>query len=528
MLDLLRKKKESSIIKVIFVIIVLSFIGTIFLVWGGGEDGIGKKSGYAVKVDRTSVPLEAYQRTYQTMVATYRQVFGNAFTSETEKQLNLSQQVIDRLIDDVLVLKGAKKEGITVSKEEVSQAIAAMPVFQTNGAFDYGLYQQTLRANRITSQDYEESKKRDLLIMKVQKTIMARGSVTDEEVARQFHKERDTLMVQLISHDPANYAKNITFTDAELQEALSKNQDRFKTPDQIALSYSLIPRTGIVAAPVTEEEIASFYRKNMDRYLDGGTTPAPLQKVKERVRKEAQQFKQGKAAYDKVADTLFQNIKSGDLKVVAGKLGGTVQTTPLFPIAAPPAIIAELEPLKKRMHELKQGEIAGPYETSKGILIVKVQEKKLGSLPTLSNGRARIEQFLRPAKAAQQAQQQATATQKSLAAAPSASAQPVKISYAANGALAGVGTSPALMEKLFTLTAAQPVLAEPIQVGTRWYAARLVSRAAAPESELAAAKDGIRKRLAPVKQEEAFRSWMAALRKDAKIVINPALKATTP
>ena len=37
MLDIMRKQKESIIIKIVFIVIVLSFIGTIFLVWGKGS-----------------------------------------------------------------------------------------------------------------------------------------------------------------------------------------------------------------------------------------------------------------------------------------------------------------------------------------------------------------------------------------------------------------------------------------------------------------------------------------------------------
>jgi len=58
MLDLMRKKKETFVIKAIFVLIVLSFIGTIFLVWGRGEEGLGRKSDYAAKVDRTTISFE--------------------------------------------------------------------------------------------------------------------------------------------------------------------------------------------------------------------------------------------------------------------------------------------------------------------------------------------------------------------------------------------------------------------------------------------------------------------------------------
>ena len=41
MLGILRKYKQSVVIKFVFVVIVLSFVGTIFLVWGRGDEGLG-------------------------------------------------------------------------------------------------------------------------------------------------------------------------------------------------------------------------------------------------------------------------------------------------------------------------------------------------------------------------------------------------------------------------------------------------------------------------------------------------------
>ena len=63
----------------VFVVIVLSFIGTIFLVWGKGEDGFGSSgAGYAAKVDRTTISLEQYQNSYQRLRDIYQQLFGQA------------------------------------------------------------------------------------------------------------------------------------------------------------------------------------------------------------------------------------------------------------------------------------------------------------------------------------------------------------------------------------------------------------------------------------------------------------------
>ena len=64
MLGVMRKYKQSVIIKIVFGVIVFSFIGTIFLVWGKGDSGLKGSSGFANKVDKTKISYEEYQQGY--------------------------------------------------------------------------------------------------------------------------------------------------------------------------------------------------------------------------------------------------------------------------------------------------------------------------------------------------------------------------------------------------------------------------------------------------------------------------------
>ena len=331
MLDVIRKKKDSVIIKAVFVIIVLSFIGTIFLVWGKGDEGMGRKASYVAKVDRTTISVEAFQNAYQNMAETYRQIFGGNFTPELEKQLNLRQQVLDRLIDSTLIMKAAKSQGVEVSKEEISAAIAAMPSFQQNGSFDFGMYQQMLKMNRITPEAFEDSKKRELLIEKTRKAVMDKVVISDDEALKQFHKEQDKLELSYVSFAAADVAGEVKLNDADLQDYLTKNADKFKTPEKIALSWFRLEHTAQTAGTApTADELDTFYRKNLDRYMDKDNAPLPYEQVKERVKTDALHQKASKALYEKAADTLFQNIKSGDLAPGGWQAGRKTSGHPAF------------------------------------------------------------------------------------------------------------------------------------------------------------------------------------------------------
>lgn len=527
MLDLMRKKKESIIIKAVFIVIVLSFIGTIFLVWGKGEDGFSRGGGdYAAKVDRTKISFAQYENSYNNLRSIYQQVFGQAggLTPELEKQLNLRQQALDRLIDSVLLTKGAKGLGVSVSKDEVAAAIAAMPAFQRNGQFDLGIYQQTLKMMRITANDFEESQKSDLLILKTRKAIMDKTQVTDDEIKAQYHKERDKVELIYSSFAPGDLAAEVKLNDAELEEHLKKNSDKFKTPVKAAISYLVLDPSPLVAGQsVSDDELERHFKQRQERWLG-----KELKEVREQVLADAKRNKAAKALYEKMADTLFQNEKSGDLALIAGKLQARVNETQLFTQAAPPQALAGETALLARIFETKQGALTGPLETAKGIYIVKVKEKKDAELLPLAQVRATVEQQVRAVKAAELAKTKAIAAQKQLVGTDHGGlklqATPL-FGYNAKGELPGIGASLPLMEAVFKLSAVTAAPSEPFAVGNRWYAVRLKTHDIASEKDLAAQKEAIKAKLLPGKQESALTGWLKERRAAAKIVINPALSA---
>jgi peptidyl-prolyl cis-trans isomerase D len=531
MLDLIRKKKESFIIKVVFAVIVLSFIGTIFLVWGKGEDGFGSSgAGYAAKVGRTTISLEQYQNSYQRLREIYLQLFGQAaggLTPELEKQLNIRQAALDRLIDSVLLTKGAKELGVKVGKDEVAASIATMPAFQRNGTFDLALYQQTLKMSRITPNDFEDSQKADLLIAKTRKAIMDKVQVSDDDAKAQYHKERDRVELSYASFSAAELAATAKPSEAELDDYLKNNAERFKSPEKVAISYLVLdPSSQVASQQVTAEEQESFYRKNLDRYLGSDNSPIPFEKVKDRVLADAKRSKAAKAVFEKAADTLYQNIKSADLQLVAGKMGAKISDTGLFTAAAPPQPLAGEQALLQKAFELKAGELGGPLETAKGIYIFKVKEKKPAELLPLAQVRATVEQQVRAAKAAELAKQKAVEAQKQLA---TSNLSGLKLQttpafgYNAKGDLPGIGSSQPLMEAVFKLTSATPALSEPMLVGNRWYAVRIKQRIAAAETDFTGQKEALKQRMLPQRQEEALKTWLKERRDKAKIVINQAL-----
>lgn len=527
MLGIMRKYKESIVIKIVFVIIVLSFIGTIFLVWGKGSDGVGKSVGYAAKVDSTKIGLDEFQQSYYRLRGIYEQIYQKSLTPEIEKQLGIKKTALDNLIETVLVRKAAKKMGISVSKDEVTAAISAIPAFQKNGAFDFQQYQQTLKGNRMTPSDFEESQKSELLIKKARKTIQDKATVTDADAESFFHKKNDRLELQYSVVTPESVISEVKLSDQDLNAYLQAHQEQFKTAEQISIQYILIDPSSLASkVTVSDEEINTYYQKNIDRYQGKGGI-LPLAEVKEKAKADAIRQKAGKEAYEKAADIINKNIASANLQGTASALGAKIIESPLFTAKAPPANLATETALTKKAFMLKSGEMAGPIETAKGIYAVKLKERKPAEVPPLAQIRSAVETATKQDKSKELAAKRAEEILASLAKNSTTVKMQETGSFLFNDQsnIPGIGVSKDLMEAAFALTAAAPLPKSATKLDQKWVVIRLKNRIAAKGEDFQKSKEEIKKQILPKKQQEALDAWIKELKAAAKIEINQQLIA---
>lgn len=525
MLGIMRRYKESIVIKFVFAIIVLSFIGTIFLVWGRGGDKAGGPSGFAAKVDGTKIGLDEYQKSYYRTRNLYEQIYGKSLTPDQEKAMGIKKMTLDNLIDALLVRKAAKEMGLKVSKDEVATEIAKIPAFQRNGAFDFNTYQQALKMNRMTPEQFEDAEQEDLLVQKARNQVKDKVTVTDQEVLAAFKKQNDKVDLQYVSFSPADVKNEVKLTDKDLEIYLQDHQAEFKTPEKIALAYAEIsPAEYASKTAVTPEEAESYYRKNIDRYQGKGGI-LPFSEVKDQATADAKKAKASQAAYEKAADAANKFRNGGDIDQAAAAVGAKVEKTGLFTQAAPPQQLAGEKELIARAFTMKQGELGSPVETAKGIYLVKVIDRKPAAVPPLAEIKSAVEAKAREAKAAELAKKKAEDALAQLAKGGSNLKETGNFGYSPAGAIPTVGPSPELMEDAFNLTAAAPVAKKAYQVNGRWYAVRLKSRVDAPTTDLAKESEKIKQSLLPKKQQEALDKWVKDLRAKAKIEINPQILA---
>jgi peptidyl-prolyl cis-trans isomerase D len=417
--------------------------------------------------------------------------------------------------------------GLEVTKDEVAKEIASIPAFQKAGTFDFDLYQQRLRGERITPAAFEQEIKEELLIKKVQQKIRDKVAVSDEEALRAFRKQNDKVDLFYVSFSPDEVKGEVKLTDQDLNNYIQEHQEQFKTPEQVSLSYIVI-NPAVIAAKlsVTDEEAENYYQKNIDRF-QGKDGFLPFAEVKAQARAFALQAKAAKEAYGMAADALNKNLKNNDINAAAAELKTKVNETPLFTITAPAAQLAGEAAVIKRAFALKTGELGGPVETARGIYLIKIKERQQAVVPPLARIRSRVEPLVAEERARQLAHKKATDALALLASGKSSLTMQETglFGYSDKGDIPKIGVAPEIMENAFNLTAAAPVAQSPFRVNDRWYLIKLKNRVEMNKEEFPKQKEKIKQALLPQKQHDALDAWKKELKAKAKIEINQTLMA---
>ena len=114
MLSLMRDKAQSWIIKILFAIIIIVFVG--FYGFSGNKNTVKEP---VVTVGEKKISMKEFQEAYKNMLQFYTNIYKNQISDEMIEQLGLKQQVLDQLINKEVLIQQAKKLNIRVSKEDV-------------------------------------------------------------------------------------------------------------------------------------------------------------------------------------------------------------------------------------------------------------------------------------------------------------------------------------------------------------------------------------------------------------------------
>ena len=381
MLDFMRRKAQSTYIQATILIIIL-----VFVFWGVGTSQKGGPDAIAT-VNGQSISAQEYQRNYNQTIGRYQEQFGGTLPAGLLEALNLKQQVLNQMIQELVMQQGAKEAGLIVGSEEVRKVIQNMDAFREEGIFKLDRYKKLLASSKMTTTDFENNVRNDLLQNKILTHLSRFARISDSELKDRFAFDNDQLKLEYVAFGADGFRSSGPVADEELNLFFEGNKQAYLTEPQVKLRYiTFLNEQALPATQLSDQEIEQYYQMNPDKF----STPEQRQARHILLRSDPKDSPELQAAKRKKLEAILALAKAGkDFSQLAkehsedasGKNGGDLgffskeQVVPPFAEAA---------------FALKEGEISTIVETQFGLHLIKLEKIKPAQVTTLAAAREQI------------------------------------------------------------------------------------------------------------------------------------------
>ncbi len=395
MLEAIRKRSSSVYVLIAFGIIIL-----VFIFWGvGPKDKEGGSRGVVAVVGGEKISAREYENVLRRQTEYFRNIFKGQFNEEMAKKLDIKRRTLDGLINRVVTVQEADRQGIRASEKDVQDAIAAMPAFQQNGAFDNDLYQRTLKANHLSPPEFEKAIRDEIAATRMQGKVVEGIKVTDAEVKDAYRKEMRKVNLKYMEIPPSRFASIVKVTDDEAKAYLQKNSSDFLTPVKVNAFYAYAGFDELThGVSVTPGDMKEYYAKNEKRF----ELPPRVKASHILIRPDENEkdvAKGKKAASGRAAEILARLKKGERFAELARKYSDDKGSGAHGGDMGWFSKGMMVKPFEEAAFALKKGETSGVVETEFGYHIIFAEDRQESRLLPLKEVEPMIKKMLAKQKA---------------------------------------------------------------------------------------------------------------------------------
>ncbi|OSP56256.1 peptidylprolyl isomerase [Pseudoruegeria sp. SK021] len=260
--------KPKSMLTNILVWMVLAML--IVGLAGFGVGNFGGTVTAVAAVGKTEVPITSYGRALQQQMATITQQTGETANLAQMQAAGVDQGVLSELLAAAALDEAARKIGLSVGDDAVSQEILTIPAFQgVNGSFDRDAYSFALDQSGFTVSQFENQIRQEVARSLFQSALIAgiAPSATYSDTIYKFiGEQRDFTYAQMTA---ADLDAPVAAPDAEAVQAFyDANPDLFRLPESKAITYVwLTPDMLVDEIEVDETALRTAYQERIDEFV---------------------------------------------------------------------------------------------------------------------------------------------------------------------------------------------------------------------------------------------------------------------
>jgi peptidyl-prolyl cis-trans isomerase D len=396
-------------LKWILLLVVFSFILTIYAVWGGGvsqndssQDGA---QAWAARVDGEVISIQDFQTEARNLDASYRQLLGAQYDQQ-RAFLRVGQTAIDRLINETLLEKEARRAELSVTEQEVADAIIKDPSLQQDGAFiGRERYEKLYQSNPVMLESYEAAVRRQVLQNKLRFLLEDSVTVSEAELEDAYRRQNEKAAFDYLVID-ASKLPSAQPSPAAIEAYYQSHLADYQSGEGRSGRYVLFNTKDIAAGiDVPESEIRSQFLQDQ-KTLYSIPEKRRASHILVKVLSDASPS-QAKAAEDRIQKVL-KRVRSGeDFAKVAKEVSedSTASSGGDLSYFTRDQMVREFA---DATWALKVGQISEPVRSPFGFHVILLTDVQAARELTLEEARPQILASLKEARARDEAQRRAS------------------------------------------------------------------------------------------------------------------------
>ncbi|WP_330983125.1 MULTISPECIES: peptidylprolyl isomerase [Enterobacterales] len=263
MMDSLRTAANSVVLKIIFGIIIVSFILT-----GVSSYLIGGNKTYAAKVNGQEISRPQFENAVASERNRMQQQMGDQFSelaSNENYMKTMRQQVLNRLIDEALLDQYARHLNLGISDAQVKQAIFQTQAFQSNGKFDNDRFNGIVNQMGMSADQYAQALRNQLVTQQLINAIVGSEFMLPGETNQLAALVSQQRVVREATIDVNALAAKQQVSDQEINSYYEQNKNQFVAPEQFRVSYIKMDAASMQET-ASDSDIQSYYDQHQDQF----------------------------------------------------------------------------------------------------------------------------------------------------------------------------------------------------------------------------------------------------------------------
>ncbi len=392
MFDFFRKYMKT-IMGLLFIPLVVGFV----LFGVQGYDSLGDGADKVAEVAGKSVTRQeldqAHRREVEQRLAEQPDLDRALLESDEARRATL-----DSLIAQRVLALAAQDQHIGTSDQRLARELLQDPgiaaLRKPDGQLDLQRYNEALRAQGLTPEQYENSLRHDIARRQVLAGV-ANSSLLPAAVAQPALKAWfERREIQVARFAPADFAAKVQVSDADVESYYQANAARFQSPEQVDIEYAVLDLDTVASRiKVSESDLRALYEQGQAQLakdeqrrashilltVAADAAAADKAKVREQAQALLDEVRKSPARFAELAKARSQDPGSasqgGDLDFFSR--GSMVK------------------PFEDAAFALAKGQVSDLVETEFGFHIIQLTDIRQPAKPSFESQRAQLEQELK-------------------------------------------------------------------------------------------------------------------------------------